>query len=118
HVLLRHLHELGRPVGHELIQADAFDRAGLVGSHSFSTSALSLSSSGLIENRVNLDAWSSSSMFTMLSNSASRSMFTTMILSAFPREGASTFLRSDPVDLAHGAVDAPSCQYSRPSAST
>src|SRR4029077_470643 len=105
HVLLRHLHELGRPVGHELIQADAFDRAGLVGSHSFSTSALSLSSSGLIENRVSLAACSSSSMFTMLSNSASRSMFTTMILSGLPRYGASTFFKSDTEERVHGWVD-------------
>src|SRR5262249_46182066 len=84
HVPLRHLHELGRPIGHELVETDAF--FGRVGrAHSFSTSALSLSSSGLIENRVSLAACSSSSMLTMLSTSASRSMLTTMILSPLPR---------------------------------
>src|SRR5262249_38305363 len=116
HVPLRHLHELGRPVGHELVEAHGFGGIRLSGTHSFSTSALSLSSSGLIENRDGLAACSSSSAFTMFSNSASRSTCTTMIISPWPAYGASTSRKCAMSERVNGSC--PCRQYTRPSART
>src|SRR6185503_18200752 len=117
HVPLRHLHELGRPVGHELVETDAFFRR-IGRAHSFSTSAFSLSSRGLMEKRVNLAPCSSSSMSTMFANSASRSTLTTTMSSFWFTNGLSTSLTCATDERFQGFSLAPRRQYSRPSART
>src|SRR5439155_12679146 len=112
HVLAGDFPQLGRPVGHELVERNR-RRA-----HSASTSPRSAGARVASENRVRLARSSWSMIFTMLSNVASRSILITTTRSLLPLYGLKTCSRALTVVRAQGTVLPPRRQKARFSSST